>query len=179
MLEKYDENFKLAKLWATQGLLCLSDSGVFNNFKSETTDRQIGYRRCMNAAERSARGPSRHLLAGYMMTSLYCQKGHSLLGVVTRARAKSNSLPFAYEAEVFRGDDAWNELLEEIAARKGSRDKVGDRYSVKQRSVLVAEPAEVYPCFASLFQVDHLGIEFALSSHGSFLQKKGFLTATT
>jgi len=37
-------------------------------------------------------------------------------------------------------------------------------------------PAKLYPCFASLFQGDHLGVEFALRSHSLLLENHGLLT---
>ena len=199
MLEEYDENLKLARLWDAQNLLCLSDepaynnafSRVFNNLKSAVADRQIGDRRWMNAEERSIRGPSRNLPGGYLMTSLHCPRGFVLKGIVTdrkdfyhqaatsRSRAKTNMLPFAFSSDLFKGSSAWKDLLEEIAGRRGGREKVGDRYASHQRNVLVAEPEEVYVGFSSLFQGDHLGVEFALSSHTSLLQKKGLLKPQT
>ena len=120
-LEDRDENLRLAKLWSTQGLLCLSEtppygdnySRVFNNLKNEKVDRQIGDRRLMNAAELPIRGPSRQLPGGYLMTSLHCPPGYSLKGIVTdrkdfyhqarvtRSRSKTNCLPFSYDCSEF------------------------------------------------------------------------------
>ena len=70
----------MAKLWSTQGLLCLSSrrrpgdmfSRVFNNLKSDLYDRQTGDRRLMNGGERSISGPSRSLPGGYLITSTHC-----------------------------------------------------------------------------------------------------------
>ena len=85
------ENLKLAKLWSTQGLLCLSPtrppgdmfSRVFNNLKNDLYDRQIGDRRLMNGGERSISGPSRSLPGGYLITSMHCPAGFQLVGAVT------------------------------------------------------------------------------------------------
>ena len=120
--EDKDENLKLAKLWSTQGLLCLAHqqpvgglvSRVFNNLKNEHFDRQIGDRRLMNGGERSIQGPSRYLPGGYLMTSLHVAPGCRLVGAVTdrkdfyhqakvtRQRAESNCLPFGYPTVGFR-----------------------------------------------------------------------------
>lgn len=62
--ESKDENFRLAKLWSSKGLLDLSLEGaagglssrVFNNFKNSTADRMIGDRRLMNAGGFLSRG---------------------------------------------------------------------------------------------------------------------------
>ena len=90
--EDKDENLKLAKLWSTQGLLCLAHqqpvgglvSRVFNNLKNEHFDRQIGDRRLMNGGERSIQGPSRDLPGGYLMTSLHVAPGCRLVGAVEK-----------------------------------------------------------------------------------------------
>lgn len=67
--ESKDENFRLAKLWSSKGLLELSLEGaagglssrVFNNFKNSSADRMIGDRRLMNADEFSISGPSKNI----------------------------------------------------------------------------------------------------------------------
>ena len=171
-LEDRDENLKLAKLWSAQGLLCLSESPpygdnysrVFNNLKNEKADRQIGDRRLMNAAELPARGPSKQLPGGYLMTSLHCPPGYSLRGIVTdrkdfyhqagvtRSRAKTNCLPFAYDVREFEGTVALQEMREAIAGHGKSRDIIGDCYGGSKRRPLLVEPAVAYPCFSSLFQ---------------------------
>ena len=40
-------------------------------------------------------------------------------------------------------------------------------------------PAELYPAFGSLYQGDHLGVEFALSAHGALLEDFGLLQTET
>ena len=45
----------------------------------------------------------------------------------------------------------------------------------KRRALKRADVVEVYGGFKSLFQGDHLGVEFALESHTSVLRKKGLL----
>ena len=192
--EDKDENLKLAKLWSTQGLLCLAHqqpvgglvSRVFNNLKNEHFDRQIGDRRLMNGGERSSQGPSRYLPGGYLMTSLHVAPGCRLVGAVTdrkdfyhqakvtRQRAESNCLPFGYPTAAFDGDPALDDLRAFTGSLSGGREKVGDQYRGKPRSLL-NEGEVVYPCFASLFQGDHLGVEFALSSHSSMLESAGLL----
>ena len=108
-------------------------------------------------------GPSAHLPAG---TSLLClemrrhteralafisdRKDYYHQARVSRARSATNCLPFSY-------------LGCELTARG-----VGAGSLAEPRSVLT--PTEVYtPTFASLFQGDHHGVEFALESHRQML----------
>ena len=199
--ESKEENFKLAKLWSSKGFLELSLLGapgglsarVFNNFKNPQVDRMIGDRRLMNAGERSLGGPSKYLPGGYMMTSIHCPRGSSLYGIVTdrkdfyhqamvtRARAESNSLPFSYDAALFKDDEAYRRLEEHLAGHHGSRELIGDRYGKpllgRKRKGLLVDGTQVFPAFRSLYQGDHLGVEFALSSHSSMLSDCGLLKA--
>ena len=198
-LESKAENFRLAKLWSTKGLLELSVEGasgglssrVFNNYKNKDVDRMIGDRRLMNAGERHLCGPSKNLPAGYMITSIHCPRGSVLRGIVTdrkdfyhqasvtRARAESNALPFSYDAVHFKGDDALERLRRHLDGLVGPRHLVGDMYgkpkAKKRRGVLLTDETKVFPVFGSLFQGDHLGVEFALSSHCSLLSDRGLL----
>ena len=108
-------------------------------------------------------GPSAHLPAG---TSLLClemrrhteralafisdRKDYYHQAKVSRARSATNCLPFSY-------------LGCELTARG-----VGAGSLAEPRSVLI--PTEVYtPTFASLFQGDRHGVEFALESHRQML----------
>ena len=196
-LHSKEENFKLAKLWSAQGLLCLKVGGpfqglhsrVFNNFKTTKADRQIGDRRLMNAAEMSIRGPSQYLPGGYMMTSLHCPPGMLLKGICTdrkdfyhqamstRERSETNCLPFSYPASRFEGELALEDLKEAATRFDGRREVIGDGYGrPKKKALLISESTEVFPCFASLFQGDHLGVEFALSGHASMLEDVGLLS---
>lgn len=125
------------------------------------------------------------------MTSLYCPKGSSLYGIVTdrkdfyrqakvtTSRAESNSLPFSYEATMFDGDPALKRLDAHLDDCHGPREVVGDRYGKpglgRRRKGLLVGETQVFPAFKSLYQGDHLGVEFALSSHSSMLEDWGLL----
>ena len=166
------ENLKLAALWSAKGLLRLergtpppgSRARVFNAFKDEARDRQIGDRRLQNGREMHLSGPSALLPAG---TSLLCielrrhteravafisdRKDYYHQANVSRARAASNCLPFAY------------------TGRELASVGIGATSMWEPRSLLVA--SECYtPTFASLFQGDHHGVEFALESHFQMLR---------
>ena len=193
--ESKDECLQLVKIWDAKGLLALFHKPppgelfcrVFNAHKSSQIDRQIGDRRWTNGQERHPRGPSASLPSGSLMTSLHCRRGHTLVGcasdrkdfyhqaMASRERAHTNVLPFSYDVMNFEGTEALKVLLDEVG-QKTSRAVHGDRYGMQRRSVLTkGEITNVYPGFKSLFQGDHLGVEFALSSHTTLLQSGGLL----
>ena len=171
------ENLKLAGLWHSQGLLRLEKGQpaplgkcrVFNAYKSAEKDRQIGDRRLPNHIEMHLSGPSANLPAGTAFLSLEPPKHtHRLVAFisdrkdyyhqarVSASRAKTNCLAFAYSGR---------ELLSLGICDTGRGGP---------RSLLC--PDELYaPTFASLFQGDHLGVEFALESHWQMLEAFGAL----
>eukprot|EP00435_Cladocopium_sp_Y103_P057938 s1879_g20.t1 len=194
--EKKEANLQLAKVWDINGLLALFDSPatpghfcrVFQVFKSAVQDRQIGDRRLPNAREFHIQGPSRHLPPGHLLCQLQVKRGtERLLGsvtdrrdfyhqaLVTPSRARSNLLPFGFPLEDFKGTKAYDAYVSEKAnvSRKKNRfdqgDELGGPKAVESRGGVV------YPGFASLFQGDHLGVEFALSSHEHLLKEEGIL----
>ena len=192
-LESRSENLKLARLWDTKGLLCMfvdppyNDlrARVFNAFKSEAVDRQIGDRRAQNAAECHPVGPSRWLPSGQSITALHCPRGFKLTGSVTdrkdfyhqaqvsRSRAHSNCIPFWFSSDEFPESRALDILREELG-QPTRRDVHGDRYGMPARK---AKGAITSVCcgFASLYQGDHLGVEYALSAHSTLLKRGGLL----
>ena len=156
--EKEEENLKLARLWSTKGLLALFDkpapffSRVFNAYKNESADRQIGDRRFMNGAEFHPRGPSADLPAGVLLTSLHCPRGYRLIGCVsdrrdfyhqaevTRERAFTNMLPFAFDATSFTGSSEIEELYG-IIQEPVERERHGDFLGLGTGSPSYAEGA--------------------------------------
>ena len=193
--EDKDETLKLVRLWDSRGLLMLfhQEYGdglacrVFNAHKNDEVDRQIGDRRWINGAELHPTGPSAFLPAGPNMTSLSCPCTCKLVGAasdrkdfyhqakVSRQRGHSNILPFEFEASLFEDSSAFKELLDEVGRPK-DRETDGDRYGLGPRSVLCRDDVKtVWAGFGSLFQGDHLGVEYALSSHTSLLKDAGLL----
>ena len=192
--ESKEENLQLLRLWDSQGLLALFNephpSGfecrVFNAHKNESTDRQIGDRRWFNGSEYHPQGPSRDLPGGASMTSLHCPVGCTLVGcvsdrkdfyhqaAVTRQRAFSNLMPFEYDPKLFSGSQALQELLD-VLKEPTSREVHGDRLRMKPRSVLVGDLGPVRAGFKTLFQGDHLGVEYALQGHIGLLESAGLL----
>eukprot|EP00435_Cladocopium_sp_Y103_P051714 s1965_g16.t1 len=196
--EKREENLKLAFLWSQKGLLHLEEEPceeqhfckVFNAFKGPLIDRQIGDRRIPNSRERSIDGPSHFLPPGFVLTNLrvrpYVEK---ILGsvtdrrdfyhqsAVTKERAACNMLPFSYPLDSFSSTAAFESFLEDKKARKcrKRREDIGDGFEKKAPLQKTQQGSKVFPCFASLFQGDHLGVEFALSAHEEVLRRGGLL----
>ena len=202
--ESREENLVLAKVWDAKSLLRLHAaplcpghfSRVFNAFKSESQDRQIGDRRIPNSRERHISGPSRFLPPGSLLTTISVPRfSHGLLGSVTdrrdyyhqarvtSQRSQSNLLPFPFSREELRGTKALAIFEEEEANPKAvSRESAGDglaqiaagKIGVKA-SLDAGGPQTLYAGFASLFQGDHLGVEFALQSHEQLLVSEDLL----
>ena len=194
--EKREVNLQLAKVWDVNGLLALFDAPqapghfcrVFQVYKSDALDRQIGDRRWPNAFEYHVQGPSRHLPPGHLLCQLHVEKGkEKLLGSVTdrrdfyhqakvsESRAQSNMLPFSYLLEDFKGTKAYDEFLARKAFAERKRDRFEHGDDLRAEKQKVATDGNVFPAFASLFQGDHLGVEFALSSHEHLLREEGIL----
>lgn len=197
--EKKQEYLKLAKIWDSRGLLAAfpenSSFGlpwrVFNAHKNEINDRQIGDRRWVNGAEYHPRGPSAYLPSGINVTSLHCPRGMKLVGCasdrkdfyhqarVTRERAVSNIVPFSFAADEAKEMKAWADMIGVVSAPT-SRERHGDRLGLPPRSILAEKDiSAVRFGFKSLFQGDHLGVEYALSSHTELLKRWGLLDETT
>eukprot|EP00435_Cladocopium_sp_Y103_P070841 s475_g36.t1 len=195
--ESRSECLSLMKLWDRQGLLKLFTrpladglfSRVFNCFKSPEHDRQIGDRRRVNMAERSYDGPSKHLPPGPILLQLSCKKFKQKLvasvtdrrdfyhqAKVSQRRAQSNLLPFCFSAEELVGTKALEEVLQQPSGpRRRDREGFGDDLKGKRRLEQLEDEAAYYGGFASLFQGDHLGVEFALAAHQSLLEGAGLL----
>lgn len=198
--ENETENLKLVRLWDSKGLArCFASplwpgqfSRVFNAHKSSLVDRQIGDRRLPNAQERHLDGPSRHLPPGPLLCNLWAPRyTHCLRGTITdrrdfyhqasvsSSRARSNCLPFAFGRHDLEGFRAL-EVFDEMASKKmkqRSREIIGDELGPPQDDGFSPSDS-LYVGFGSLYQGDHLGVEFALSSHERFLlQEEGLLPA--
>ena len=195
-VEDEAENLRLVKLWDARGLAkCCSSplwpgqfSRVFNAHKSDTVDRQIGDRRLPNAKERHMDGPSKHLPPGPLLCSLWVPRySHCLRGSITDrrdfyhqakvtfSRARSNCLPFAFKRTDLAGLTALEDFDAVSRAKKSrAREVIGDELGPPRDDGL--SPSEdIFVGFNSLYQGDHLGVEFALSSHQRLLQDEGLL----
>ena len=194
--EKPEECLKLALLWDVRGLLFLADSPlwpgyfsrVFNAYKSPDKDRQIGDRRLPNMSEYHVNGPSKFLPQGQQLVMLRLPRfTHCLRGsvtdrrdfyhqaAVTPERARTNMLPFAFPVSEFAGTRAWTSFQDGFAKVPKHREAVGDNLKGRPAKPCGLLPPAVFPCFRSLFQGDHLGVEFALRSHEVLLESYGLL----
>eukprot|EP00435_Cladocopium_sp_Y103_P046805 s630_g13.t1 len=195
--ESREECLKLVKLWDSKGLLSLFGlpakpemfCRAFQVFKSEEWDRQIGDRRLPNAMEFHIDGPSKFLPQGPMLTQITVPRWtHRVRGSVTdrrdfyhqasvtEERAQTNLLPFRFGLQELEGTQALAEFLQRQQKKKARTDRtlVGDRFGLMpERKGLLVD--EVYCGFRSLFQGDHLGVEFALESHKQLLVDGGLL----
>ncbi|CAE7745598.1 dnc [Symbiodinium sp. CCMP2456] len=175
--EDREENLRLSVLWSRNGLLdlvpgpppYLGRCRVFGAFKAVDRDRQIGDRRLPNASEMHVRGPSALLPSGSSLLAMELPRHtHRIVAFisdrkdfyhqarVSRARSVTNCLPF----------DFWGWELRAAGIREGS----------SSACVPVLVDWDCYtPCFKSLFQGDHLGVEFALEAHSQLLSYHGAL----
>lgn len=197
--ESRSECLKLMKVWDSKGLLQLfpapAEDGqfcrVFNAYKSPTVDRQIGDRRLVNMSERSFDGPSQFLPPGQMLTQLKVSRFKEYLcasvtdrrdfyhqAQVSSERCQSNLLPFAFGFDELEGLSALDEYLHGLGGRGPSaREVVGDKLesAPKIPQKKASKPVALYGGFRSLFQGDHLGVEFALCAHQNLLEDGGLL----
>ena len=91
---------------------------------------------------------------------------------MSRARAHSNVLPIDFSAVNWRDSSAFQELVEEVSRLYSSLTE-GDKYGMGPRSILTSDEIPVvYGGFKILYQGDHLGVEFALSSHTIFCSER-------
>eukprot|EP00438_Fugacium_kawagutii_P033672 Skav204069 [mRNA] locus=scaffold3:515457:529911:- [translate_table: standard] len=192
--EVRSEYLKLARKWDGLGLLQLHASPlvddafckVFNVYKDADRDRQIGDRRLQNYAEYSAGGPSRHLPVGPQLLGLLVPRGsHRVRGsltdrrdfyhqaAVTWERGRSNATPFSFSRFELGGLVALEEHDRRTSGLGKQREKRGDRLGGE--ADVDEGNADLFPCFAALYQGDHLGVEYALEGHQNLLVGEGLL----
>ena len=195
--ESKPENLELVKLWDAKGLAKVFSSPhqpghysrVFNAHKSSTLDRQIGDRRLPNQRERHLDGPSRHLPPGPLLTNLWLPRySHCLYGSITDrrdfyhqacvsdSRARSNLLPFGFSRDELAGLAALDDFNSKVLPKKTrAREVVGDDLGPGGGDGLQSTD-HYYVGFASLFQGDHLGVEYALEPHQNLLISEGLVS---
>lgn len=201
-LSRVDRNevLKLCKVWDLRGLLRIFPEHcgpkhrwglvkVFNNYKSEHADRQIGDRRGMNFCEGRISGPSKTLPTATSLLQLCPKRFREMLscGVtdrrdfyhqfrVSNEKACGNALFPPFSAEELCEFSAFQTMREREAAhgRISDRHVVGDRFGLAPRSILV-ESERYVACFGALYQGDHLGVEFATDAHANLMKSCGLL----
>ena len=88
-------------------------------------------------------------------------------------------LPFSYPRDCFEGLAALSEfdaVRGEHHQQRRRRNTAGDHLGGVVDKGYGDQP-QLFPAFASLFQGDHLGVEFALASHERLLQEENLLPA--
>ena len=200
--EKKEKVFELCRVWDNQQLLTLCPaelvppdlrlaSRVFNNYKNESTDRQIGDRRGQNFREGVLHGQSRLLPSGTTLLQICPQRFRQMLiGAVTDRRDFYHQFAVTFERAstnylypFFRAGDcqdftAYAALVEgwgKSRNRRMKREAEGDFLAVDRPSLLLDDDMMVAPCFSSLFQGDHLGVEIATEAHSGLLLAHGLL----
>ena len=194
--ENASEIISLALLWDRLGLLHLESSGlashdshhyvrIFNCAKNQATDRQIGDRRGRNFAEFPVHAASSGLPTGPLLLSLYanpCQEWVALSVTdrrdfyhqfrCTAARSRSNMLFPPVPSEHLQETSALKDLVERMRAPVPPFSCGIHGPTCAPSPAL---PSEVFVCFKSVLQGDHLGVELATASHRQFLSQAGCL----
>lgn len=197
-MDPVDEVVRLAHKWDEHSLLYVHSFDVpmhervrvFNCWKNTLCDRQIGDRRGRNATEAVPDGPSRRLPTGPDFCCLVCNPSSSRLSIsvsdrkdyyhqlkVTRSRALSNTVGCGIPASLLSNTKAYATFCLTDSARKKGRLDVGDAFS-SCRGLPSLPPDTVAVAFASVFQGDHGGVEFATSGHEGLLQTWGCLDSS-
>ena len=87
-------------------------------------------------------------------------------------------LPFSYPLSAFDGTKALEVFNEKVSAakKKKGREEKGDELAPLPSDGFEPKDA-AFASFGSLFQGDHLGVEFALASHEELLKREDLLLA--
>ena len=163
---------------------------IFNTYKSEAHDRQIGDRRARNAWEGRLLGPSRALPVGPLITRLLIPDEATIRVCitdrsdfyhqikVTHERSKTNCVWPPVPLSSLIGTRAYSAYLDRVRSCQRPLDRVvhGDLLAGEgpARPSLLCD-APVFGSFQSVLQGDQLGVEFGISAHAGFLQEHGLL----
>ena len=199
--EDPDKVLALAKLWDVNGLLHLtrrpvkanvvpSCLRVFNCYKSEQVDRQIGDRRGRNQIEAYLPGPSRALPSGFHLGVLEVRPGSETVIAcisdrrdfyhqiqVTPQRAASNVMWPPLPEESLLSTNAYAKLVAQDSLKKSRTPRYlrGDEFGKGPPEVGSGPEEEfgrcgsLFACFGSVIQGDHLGVEIATQGHRGLL----------
>ena len=165
---------------------------IFNAFKSQQHDRQIGDRRERNGWEGRFKGPSSALPNGPLIGRLAIPPGFGVKLCVTDRSDYYHQI--GVSAERSRTNIVWppmklSDLVETKAyqrylqrASKQNHNKVKDRTVFgdnladhRPEDLPTHESTEVYGGFRAILQGDHLGVELGISAHVGLLQEYGLL----
>ena len=189
---------ELAKIWDVNGLLHLSTTPVasemkpsclrvFNCYKGPLQDRQIGDKRGRNQIEAYLPGPSRSLPSGHHLTVLEADPSSEKVVVcmsdrkdfyhqlkVTQSKAETNVLWPPLKTSDLIDTKAYQNLT--ARQKRKPREAAGDYLGDRPLPLLGSKvPEQVYACFNSVVQGDHLGVEIATQGHSNLLKRNGLL----
>eukprot|EP00435_Cladocopium_sp_Y103_P033529 s567_g8.t1 len=198
-----EEVSRLAHLWDKAGLLRLhrdhrpvgSLVKIFNCYKNEEVDRQIGDRRGQNSLECRVHGPSHDLPAGPDLMDLQVKVGQQKVVVIitdrkdyyhqlwcTRSRSSSNAVGPSVHRDLLSDTQAFSAfMLQSSMQKRRARLVLGDdlhRFSLHPGEGPEGEflpPDLFWVCFGSVLQGDHAGVEIATSAHENWLKAYGLL----
>ena len=199
--ESAQEVLKLFKRWDSFGLLALHPAShlpegpdrkvkIFNAYKSEEWDRQIGDRRLQNAHEARLPGPSKDLPCGPLITRLILPEGHGVKVCITDRsdfyhqmaatyeRSRTNAVWPSLKLKDLQGTKAYDDYMGRAAQARNPPDRTvhGDSLNGIRPWHFDTEPDSlVFGSFQSVLQGDHLGVEFGIASHVGFPQEHGLL----
>lgn len=194
-----DKILALAKLWDLNNLLMLHQEGnrmpdyekvrIFNAYKNDVQDRQIGDRRGRNSVEAVVKGPASQLPAGSDLCDAVVDVKSSRIAITisdrrdyyhqiwsSRRRAISNTLGPGIPLSWLTDTKAYSIfMLEHAKRRKYDRLRDGDRLHAGAENFHSEDENLVYVAFRSVLQGDHIGVDLATDSHTSLLQGFGLL----
>ena len=173
---------QLASVWDKQGLLMIHKEAIdpnkyvriFNAYKSECQDRQIGDRRGANFLESriSSFGPSSQLPAGCDLGELCIDpKKQSLAISITdrkdfyhqfwcsRQKTLGNSLGPPIHEDFVKTCGAYGDYLQRYAKKRYDRSREGDRLDCRHPALLSNQLCHI--AFRSVLQGDHCGVDIA------------------
>ena len=198
----------LARLWDVRGLLFIHDGReyepfsaktlfdcphdwikVFNCYKSELVDRQIGDRRGANYRENRIEGPSLSLPSGTDLVDIYVNPSEEYLATAvtdrkdyyhqlrcSRRKTLANSVGPPVPVEEVEGTKAYSEFLLRQAQKKKPRHIRGDWLHGEDLKKTESRSDEVFVAFRGVLQGDHLGVDVATCAHKNFLKEQGLLS---
>ena len=198
--DSLDEIVRLSKKWDEKNLLYLHEFNIpkvypeervriFNCYKNQDCDRQIGDRRGRNHAEMRIHGPSSRLPSGPDLCELFVNPFTDRVSIsikdrsdfyhqfkVTESRSISNTLSLGIPLHMIADTSAYTAWALAKARKLKDRRLVGDgflssRFTTPEKGM----PEVLYPSFKSILQGDHAGVEFACSCHEGLLSSVGLL----
>ena len=198
---KKEEVIKLAKVWDAKNLLRIFPRQcgpehrwglckVFNNFKNQSSDRQIGDRRGLNYVEGVLGGPSRSLPTSADLLQVCPKRFEQCLSAsitdrrdfyhqfyVTDEKATCNAMYPVVTARDLCCTKAFELYHQEFVdgRKRRMRETEGDFLHGAPRPMVAGMDEEVIISFGALFQGDHLGVEVACDSHANLLESNGLL----